>query len=283
MLSTALGRGARLRQRARRAGAGAGEPTPGAAPGGWVGAGMSQPNRVGLGLALQAEDKAWREDELKLPASGVAHSLSLGVLPASPHTELLNLEEVSEIRRDPEVGEKLGLQRCLRLSCPLPGRKGRRDAAPGPSTGERGSAGALMVVPRAMETLGFSKQGNRSCSCRAYAPTVCREGGGKNRSFSRRGAVTFCDLCSPSGTNGSVSLMDPVLHDRVCTPAERLHWCSQPHQQNGFRRETEGSWGLLGSSGFLSTKLFVTGSPWHIRPGPDAPHVQPGENDSVVR
>lgn len=143
MLSIALGRGARLRQRARRAGAGAGEPTPGAAPGGWVGAGMSQPNTVGFGLALQAEDKAWRENELKLPASCVAHSLSLWVLPDSSHTELPNLEELSEIRRDPEVGEKLGLQRCLRRSCPFTRRKGRRGAAPGSSTGERGSAGGF--------------------------------------------------------------------------------------------------------------------------------------------
>lgn len=217
VLSTALGRGARLRQRARRAGAGAGEPTPGAAPGGWVGAGMSQPNRLGLGLALQAEDKAWREDKLKLPASGIAHSLSLWVLPASPHTELPNLGEVSEIWRAPEVGEKLGLQRCLRRRCPLPGREGEvqlRALVP-----ERGDPqGALMVMPRAMETLGFSKQGNRSCSCRAYAPAFCRERGREETETFRGEAL------SPSGTYAAqVALRVQFLLRILCSTTAFAH------------------------------------------------------------
>lgn len=52
------------------------------------------------------------------------------------------------------------------------GRKGGRGAVPGPSPGGRWGGGLSIVVPGTMETLGFSEQGKRSRSCRAYEPPL---------------------------------------------------------------------------------------------------------------
>lgn len=65
-----------------------------------------------------------------------------------------------------------------------------------------------------------------------------------------------------------LGLMQPKWHSGFtfsygpCAPRPRLHTRRAPPlvlpapQQNGFRRGTEVFWGLLGSSGFLSTKLL---------------------------
>lgn len=123
-------------------------------------------------------------------------------------------------------------------------------------TRRMGSSGALappereggvspQPLPRGLAAVGGGARSSGSPGLwNKCANFLSRKGAGRNLNFPRRGAaVPFWDLSSPSGTQASVS-----LPDRVFTPTERLHWCSQPHQQNGFCGGTEGTgdaWGAL--------------------------------------
>ena len=116
---------------------------------------------------------------MRLPGSGGARSPALWALSAGPYPELPNSQEAPGIWCDPRVWEEAETSSGLRRSCLLLWKEGREGGVQPPALVSEREGWLLVVVPGAVETLGFSKQGNRSRSCRAYAPTFCRERGKK--------------------------------------------------------------------------------------------------------